>query len=76
MLFSETAGALSLQRADSNAVVHLAIPSSLLPCPTWQAAGTPLVLSRSVMADSAILWTVAYQAPLSMGFSHQEYWSG
>ena len=24
----------------------------------------------------AILWTVALQAPLSMGFSRQEYWSG
>ena len=22
------------------------------------------------------LWTVAYQAPLSMEFSRQEYWSG
>ena len=22
------------------------------------------------------LWTVAYQAPPSMGFSRQEYWSG
>ena len=22
------------------------------------------------------LWTVAYQAPLSVGFSRQEYWSG
>ena len=21
-------------------------------------------------------WTVAYQAPLSMGFSRQEYWTG
>ena len=21
-------------------------------------------------------WTVAYEAPLSMGFSRQEYWSG
>jgi len=21
-------------------------------------------------------WTAAYQAPLSMGFSRQEYWSG
>ena len=21
-------------------------------------------------------WTIAYQAPLSMGFSKQEYWSG
>ena len=24
----------------------------------------------------AILWTVAHQAPLSMGFSRQEYWNG
>ena len=23
-----------------------------------------------------ILWTVAHEAPLSMGFSRQEYWSG
>ena len=23
-----------------------------------------------------ISWTVAHQAPLSMGFSQQEYWSG
>ena len=24
----------------------------------------------------ATLWTLAHQAPLSMGFSRQEYWSG
>ena len=30
----------------------------------------------SVMSDSATSWTVAHQAPLSMGFSQQEYWSG
>ena len=24
----------------------------------------------------ATLWTVAHQAPLSMGFSKQKYWSG
>ena len=24
----------------------------------------------------AALWTVTHQAPLSMGFSRQEYWSG
>ena len=29
-----------------------------------------------VVSDSATLWTVAYQAPLSMGFPRQEYWSG
>ena len=28
------------------------------------------------MSDSATPWTVAYEAPLSMGFSRQEYWSG
>ena len=28
------------------------------------------------MPDSVILWTIAHQAPLSMGFSRQEYWSG
>ena len=30
----------------------------------------------SVMSDSTILWTVALQDPLFMGFSRQEYWSG
>ena len=30
----------------------------------------------SVMSDSATLWTIARQAPLSMGFSRQEYWNG
>ena len=28
------------------------------------------------MFDSVTLWTVALQAPLSMGFSRQEHWSG
>ena len=27
------------------------------------------------MSDSVIPWTVAHQAPLSMGFPRQEYWS-
>ena len=34
------------------------------------------MFSRSVMSNFAILRTVAYQAPLSMGFSRQEYWNG
>ena len=28
------------------------------------------------VCDSATPWTVAHRAPLSMGFSRQEYWSG
>ena len=35
-----------------------------------------LLCACSVMSDSAIPWTVTLQAPLSMGFSRQEYWSG
>ena len=34
------------------------------------------VLSHSVVSDSVILWTAACQAPLSLEFSTQEYWSG
>ena len=29
-----------------------------------------------VMSDYATLWTAVHQAPLSMGFSRKEYWSG
>ena len=30
----------------------------------------------STVSDSATPWTAVNQAPLSMGFSRQEYWSG
>ena len=33
-------------------------------------------ISCSVVSDSATPWTTARQAPLSMGFTRQEYWSG
>ena len=35
-----------------------------------------LMLTHSVVSNSEALWTVARQAPLSMGLSRQEYWSG
>ena len=38
------------------------------------------IISGSLVAKSyltlATPWTIACQAPLSMGFSRQEYWSG
>ena len=34
------------------------------------------VTSLSRVQLFATLWTVAHQAPLSMGFSRQKYWSG
>ena len=41
-------------------------------------AGLDINIDKSLNSVGlfAILWTVAYQAPLSMGFSRQEYWSG
>ena len=32
--------------------------------------------SHSVTSNSVIPWALACQAPLSLGFSRQEYWSG
>ena len=41
------------------------------------ASSLPCVLSRlSHVWLFVTPWTVAYQAPLSMGFSRQEYWKG
>ena len=37
--------------------------------------GWACMLSHSVVSDSATPWTVAHQAPLSMGFPRQGYWS-
>ena len=36
----------------------------------------PACSVASVFSYSEIFWTVAHQAPLSMGFPRQEYWSG
>ena len=38
--------------------------------------GTLWVCGHSVVSDSATLWTLACQAPLSMGVSRQESWIG
>ena len=35
-----------------------------------------LMLSCSLLSDSATSWTVAHEAPLFMGYPRQEYWSG
>ena len=43
----------------------------------WMVVDLVLLFSQSVMSDSVVTpWTIACQAPLSMGFPRQEYWSG
>jgi len=39
-------------------------------------SGVALMFNHSVVSNSATPWTVAHQAPPSMGFSRQEHWSG
>ena len=46
----------------------------LLSCTVWSYALLLGLLSHVQLFVT--LWTVACQAPLSMGFSRQEYWSG
>ena len=41
---------------------------------TWKRKVKVKLLSRVWLLTTP--WTAAYQAPLSMGFSRQEYWSG
>ena len=46
---------------------HSSVSISLSAC---------VLIHLSCVQLFATLWTVAFQAPLSMGFSRQEYWSG
>ena len=51
----------------SLAFIHSVFPQSLCVCALSCFSGVQLY---------ANLWTEVHQAPLSMGFSGQEYWSG
>ena len=52
----------------------------LAPPARSDSAGVPTSLAACIRVDLrsclATPWTEAYQAPPSMGFSRQEYWSG
>ena len=53
------------------------LQSSLLLPPDHRFC--PFFIKRSlcsVLSDSTALWTAAHQAPLPMGFTRHEYWSG
>ena len=51
--------------------------TKLVVFPSLVALHVVCMLIRSFVSDSlATPWTVAHQAPLSMEFPKQEYWSG
>ena len=42
----------------------------------WKIKMSPIACMFTHLQLSVTLWTIAHQAPLSMGFSRQEFWSG
>ena len=69
---------MELERAGHDwATEHTWTHSSLKVKTSWYQFKSPRMLSwLSHVRLSATLWTTAQQAPLSMGFSRQEYQSG
>ena len=55
-------------------ILEFAAKSELSEDPTCSWDVEVHLFSRVRLFETA--WTVAYQGPLSMGFSRQEYWSG
>ena len=59
--------------------IHLSVGAKMPGFPVFPTCAQAylcsgvLVLSRVTLATP---WTITHQAPLSMGFSRQEYWSG
>ena len=43
----------------------------------WRTEKQVVTVDKLLLSDSFVtLWTIACQAPLSMGFPRQEYWRG
>ena len=72
---------LNSQRKKSFFHIHLSVtssPSSIWvgEIQPWQVWNSPISLVTQLCPTLATPWTVDCQAPLSVGFSRQEYWSG
>ena len=54
----------------------LSTREAIMACLFWTPVCVHILNHFSHVQLFATLWTVAHQAPLFMGFSRQEYWSG
>ena len=57
-------------------VKAMVFPVVMYGCESWTIKKAVYVLHYSCVWLFATLWTIAHQAPRSMGFSRQEYWRG
>ena len=70
-------GSLCLSFFLSLSLFHFLIVNSGLPGSGPLKDPNTCMLSHAVMSNSfATLWTLAHQAPLSMGFYRHKYWRG
>ena len=65
-----------LHNPDNHDRVITHLEPDILECEVKCALGKVKVKSLSHVQLFATPWTVAYHAPLTMGFSRQEYWNG
>ena len=72
MLWHFTCKCFSASPPDESISLYIIIPNKT----NSNARILTSVCSRSHVQLFATPWTIACQAPLSMGFSRQEYWSG
>ena len=78
MLCRRKAGTVGRLEPDHNDQIQKSEPYSVdLKLPLWSKSCVYVyACPLSSIQLFATPWTVAFQAPLSMGFSRQEYWSG
>ena len=60
-------------------IIWILNSSSHSPCIQWHLEKTKVKVKEKSLSRVRLFatpWTVAYQAPPTMGFSRQEYWSG
>ena len=82
-LHSRLGGGSQIKKTPCLLLLPLTLASGFWVTFNWSSPHTPLPHWKKVKVKSLSLvrlfttpWTVAYQAPWSMGFSRQEYWSG
>ena len=65
-----------MNEAAINILVHVVWGAKPLSSARYCYGLNVCMCACSAVSDSVTLWTVALQAPLSMGFPRQEHWSG
>ena len=64
------------KKGNQQTTVSLQVVGSLMSYPSAFSSKVCCGVAESCLTLFVTPWTIAHHAPLSMGFSRQEYWSG